>query len=105
MSRSAHYLPQSKGRYSARPVLTCLRGRAGASYNEDGPLQMAAPDPDGVVPTMNLLDRSFKEHNMAATWNGSMAANPVDRSQVIHLRAVSARHASVSGCRAVLAVA
>ena len=61
----------------------------GANFNEHGPLQMTNPDPDGVAPMTNLMDRSFKEHNMAATWNGSMSANPVDRAQVIHLSIVS----------------
>lgn len=66
----------------------------GANFNEDGPLQMTNPDPDGVAPMTNLYDRSFKEHNMSATWNGSMSANPVDRSQVIHLSVVSRRNIS-----------
>ena len=35
---------------------------------------MSQPDPDGVAPTSNLFDRSFKEHNMAATWNGMETA-------------------------------
>lgn len=66
----------------------------GANFNEDGPLQMTSPDPDGVSPMTNLYDRSFKEHNMSATWNGSMSANPVDRSQVIHLSVVSSPNIS-----------
>ena len=71
----------------------------GANFNENGPLQMTNPDPDGVAPMTNLMDRSFKEHNMAATWNGSMSTNPVDRAQVIHLSNVSRlKHSNMLEC-------
>jgi hypothetical protein len=49
--------------------------RAGADFNSTGEYQVSAADPEGIAPTSNVFDRSFKESSMAATWNGNSVSH------------------------------
>ena len=47
-----------------------IRRHTGADFNEGGQFQFSDPDPQGMLATTNLFDRSFNEKSKADIWNG-----------------------------------